>query len=53
MKIKKYKESIVTLLTCMKAYLQSKQRVDNFGEVLTPKHIVNAIHDLVKQMNAN
>ncbi len=29
--------------------VKSKQRVRDFGEVLTPSHIVNAMLDLVKQ----
>lgn len=33
----------------MKSQVKSKQRVTDYGEVLTPKHIVNAMLDLVKQ----
>ncbi|MGB9591934.1 MAG: DNA methyltransferase [Candidatus Kryptoniota bacterium] len=33
----------------MKSQVKSKQRVAQFGEVLTPQHIVNAMLDLVKQ----
>jgi len=33
----------------MKSYLASKHRVARYGEVLTPKHIVDAMLDLVKQ----
>jgi len=33
----------------MKSQVKSKHRVANYGEVLTPKHIVNAMLDLVKQ----
>ena len=32
----------------MKSHVKSKQRVAQYGEVLTPKHIVNAMLDLVK-----
>ena len=32
-----------------KSLLQSKRRIAEYGEVLTPKHIVNAMLDLVKQ----
>jgi len=33
----------------MKSQVKSKHRVANYGEVLTPEHIVNAMLDLVKQ----
>jgi SAM-dependent methyltransferase len=33
----------------MKSYVKSKHRVAQYGEVLTPKNIVNAMLDLVKQ----
>ena len=33
----------------MKACVKSKEGVTKHGEVLTPKHIVNAMLDLVKQ----
>jgi len=33
----------------MKSQVKSKQRVTDYGEVLTPQHIVNAMLDLVKQ----
>jgi len=33
----------------MRTTAKSRQRVINYGEVLTPKHIVNAMLDLVKQ----
>jgi len=33
----------------MKTQIKSKQRVTEYGEVLTPQHIVNAMLDLVKQ----
>jgi hypothetical protein len=33
----------------MKTHVRSKHRVAQYGEVLTPKHIVNAMLDLVKQ----
>ena len=33
----------------MKSHVKSKQRVTDYGEVLTPSHIVNAMLDLVKQ----
>jgi hypothetical protein len=33
----------------MKTHVKSKHRVAQYGEVLTPKHIVNAMLDLVKQ----
>jgi len=33
----------------MKSHVKSKQRVTDYGEVLTPPHIVNAMLDLVKQ----
>jgi hypothetical protein len=33
----------------MMSHVKSKDRVDQYGEVLTPKHIVNAMLDLVKQ----
>lgn len=33
----------------MKPHVKSKQRVADYGEVLTPSHIVNAMLDLVKQ----
>jgi len=33
----------------MYAHVKSKKRVADYGEVLTPKHIVNAMLDLVKQ----
>ena len=33
----------------MNPHVKSKQRVTDYGEVLTPEHIVNAMLDLVKQ----
>jgi len=33
----------------MNPHVKSKQRVTDYGEVLTPQHIVNAMLDLVKQ----
>jgi SAM-dependent methyltransferase len=33
----------------MNTHIKSKNRVNQYGEVLTPKHIVNAMLDLVKQ----
>ncbi|HQH44104.1 MAG TPA: N-6 DNA methylase [Syntrophorhabdaceae bacterium] len=33
----------------MNPHVRSKQRVTDYGEVLTPQHIVNAMLDLVKQ----
>jgi len=33
----------------MMSHVKSKHRVSQYGEVLTPKHIVNAMLDLVKQ----
>lgn len=35
----------------MEKHIKSKQRVTDYGEVLTPPHIVNAMLDLVKQEN--
>ncbi|HRS68542.1 MAG TPA: N-6 DNA methylase, partial [Paludibacteraceae bacterium] len=33
----------------MRTHAQSKQRIAQYGEVLTPTHIVDAMLDLVKQ----
>ncbi|GIW02365.1 N-6 DNA methylase [Roseiflexus sp.] len=33
----------------MRTTAKSRQRVTDYGEVLTPQHIVNAMLDLVKQ----